>query len=279
QHLHQPVPDVGRPRPHPLQLRRRQRRGLPPGCHPQPRPRVGANGQTRRRRGLRPVPRSHQRHARLLSRAHQRAAAAALAARLDRLHPGAPEHRQDGEPGLGSQHHHGEPPGHRGRVLDGDSAITAADRILLGNTYRELLASIYSRLTWRRFDLSFLLQGRLGYTMNDAFGSGATRLFERFNNLTVAYWTPMKCEGGPNPSVLDGPPGMTAAQQAAIQGCNSYWNPSAGRENPLYNDVNSSSPAYRPGGHWRVRNITVGYTLPASLVSRFRFSSLRVYAP
>ena len=115
QHLHQPVPDVGRPRPHPLQLRRRQRRGLPPGCHPQPRPRVGANGQTRRRRGLRPVPRSHQRHARLLSRAHQRPAAAALAAGLDRLHPGAPEHRQDGEPGLGSQHHHGQPPGRRGR--------------------------------------------------------------------------------------------------------------------------------------------------------------------
>ena len=27
-----------------------------------------------------------------------------------------------------------------------------------------------------------------------------------------------------------------------------------------------------------MRNITVGYTLPASLVSRFRFSSLRVYA-
>src|SRR5213080_4155373 len=115
QHLHQPVPDVGRPRPHPLQLRQRQRRGLPPRCHPQPRPRVGANGQTRRRRGRRLVPRSHQRHARLLSRAHQRAAAAALAAGLFRLHPGAPEHRQDGEPGLGSQHHHGEPPGHRGR--------------------------------------------------------------------------------------------------------------------------------------------------------------------
>ncbi|PYP23686.1 MAG: hypothetical protein DMD51_13535, partial [Gemmatimonadetes bacterium] len=174
---------------------------------------------------------------------------------------------------------YGQKPGDiRVQDLNGDSAITAADRILLGNTYPKLLASIYSRLTWRRFDLSFLLQGRLGYTMNDAFGSGATRLFERFNNLNVAYWTPMKCDGGPNPSVLDGPPGMTAAQQAAIPGCNSYWNPSAGRENPLYNDVNSSSPAYRPGGHWRVRNITVGYTLPASLVSRFRFSSLRVYA-
>src|SRR5256886_11411465 len=115
--------------------------------------------------------------------------------------------------------------------------------------------------------------------MNDAFGSGATRLFERFNNLNVAYWTPMKCDGGPNPSVLDGPPGMTAAQQAAIPGCNSYWNPSAGRENPLYNDVNSSSPAYRPGGHWRERKHTLRYHLPAPPGGRVRFSSNRPYPP
>ena len=174
---------------------------------------------------------------------------------------------------------YGQKPGDiRVRDLNGDSAITAADRILRGNTYPKLLASVYNHLTWGRFDLAFLLQGRLSYTMNDAFGSASTRLFERFNNLNVAYWTPMKCDGGPDPNVLDGPPGMTAAQQAALPGCNAYWNPSAGRENPLYNDVNSSSPAYRPGGHWRVRNITVGYTLPASLVGRFRFASMRIYA-
>jgi len=174
---------------------------------------------------------------------------------------------------------YGQRPGDiRVRDLNGDSAITAADRILRGNTYPNLLASIYNRLTWRRFDLSFLLQGRLGYTMNDAFGSASTRLFERFNNLNVAYWTPQKCDGGPDPTVLDGPSGMTGQQQAAIAGCNSFWNPSAGRENPLYNDVNSSSPAYRPGGHWRVRNITVGYTLPGSVAGHFRFSSFRIYA-
>jgi len=164
------------------------------------------------------------------------------------------------------------------RDINGDSAINAADRVILGNTYPKLIASAYNRLTWRSFDVSFLIQGRLGYTMNDAFGSGATRLFERFNNLDVQFWTPQKCDGGPDPNVYDPVAGMTAAQQAAIPGCNSYWNPSAGRENPLYNDVNSSSPAYRSGGHWRVRNITVGYTLPTSLVSRWQFASVRLYA-
>src|SRR5207244_10492681 len=83
----------------------------------------------------------------------------------------------------------------------------------------------------------------------------------------LPIWTPMKCDGGPDPNVLDGPAGMTAAQQAAIPGCNSYWNPSAGRENPLYNDGNSSSPAYRPGGHWRVRNLTVGCAPAESILA------------
>ena len=174
---------------------------------------------------------------------------------------------------------YGQKPGDiRVADLNGDSAITAADRVIRGNTYPKLLASIYNHLTWGPFDVSFLLQGRLGYTMNDAFSSGATKLFDRFNNLNVPYWTPEKCDGGPDPTKLDGPPGMTAAQQAAIHGCNSYWSPSAGRENPLYNDPNSASPAYRPGGHWRVRNITVGYTLPASIAGHFRFASLRIYA-
>ena len=173
---------------------------------------------------------------------------------------------------------YGQKPGDiRVRDINGDSAITAADRVIRGNTYPNLLASIYNRLTWGPLDLSFLFQGRLGYTMNDAFGSASTRLFDRFNNLNVQYWTPMRCDGGPDPNVLDGPPGVTAQQQAAIPGCNAYWNPSAGRENPLYNDNTSSSPAYRAGGHWRVRNITLGYTLPQRLVSRYRFASLRIY--
>lgn len=166
----------------------------------------------------------------------------------------------------------------RVRDQNGDSAITGADRVLRGNTYPKMIASVYNRLTIGSFDLSFLLQGRLGYTMLDAFGTGSTKLFERFNNLDVEYWTPMKCDGGPNPLTFDGPVGMSGAEQAALPGCNSQPNPSAGRENPIYNDGSSSAAAYRSGSHWRVRNITVGFTLPASMIRRFQFSSARIYA-
>ncbi len=164
---------------------------------------------------------------------------------------------------------YGQKPGDiRVADLNGDGKIDGFDRVIRGNTYPRLIASINNTLTWGPFDFSFLLQGRIGYTMLDGFATG-TKLFERFNNLNVQYWDPVRCAG---------PPGATAAQQAAIPGCNSYPAPSAGRENPLYNDLNYSVMSYRTGTHWRMRNITVGYTLPRSVAEHFRMASLRIYA-
>ncbi len=178
---------------------------------------------------------------------------------------------------------YGEKPGDpRVADLNGDGKIDGYDREIVGNTYPRVIASIYNRLTWGAFDLSFLLQGRIGYTFIDGFREN-TDLFDRYNNLNVQYWTPERCDGGPNPLILDPPAGVTAAQQAAIPGCNVWWSPSAGRQNPPYDDLPSSatgsaSPAYRVGTHWRVRNITFGYTLPSSIVQKVRgVHSMRIY--
>jgi TonB-linked SusC/RagA family outer membrane protein len=173
---------------------------------------------------------------------------------------------------------YGQKPGDiRVADLNGDGKIDGFDRVIRGNTYPRLIASVYNRATWKGFDLSFLLQGRIGYTFQDGFLQGA-KLFERYNFLNVQYWTPEKCDGGPNPNVYDPVAGMTAQQQAALPGCNSVWAPSAGRENPLYNDVNFVAPTYRVGTHWRLRNVTLGYTLPASVARYFKASSVRIYA-
>ncbi len=170
---------------------------------------------------------------------------------------------------------YGQAPGDiRVRDINGDSAITGADRIIKGNTYPRLIVSVYNRLSLGGFDLSFLVQGRIGYTFSDQFGTANNNLFDRFNNLDVQYWTAEKCDGGPNPAVLDGPVGVTGAQQSAIAGCSENPVPSAARQAPIY----ISTKAYRTGTHWRVRNITVGYTLPQSVVRHYRFSSVRLYA-
>jgi TonB-linked SusC/RagA family outer membrane protein len=173
---------------------------------------------------------------------------------------------------------YGEKPGDiRVADLNGDGRIDAMDRQIVGNTYPRLIASVYNRVTWGAFDLSFLLQGRIGYTFQDPFRMG-TELSDRFNNLNVQYWTPGRCDGGTDPTKLDPPAGVTAAQQAAIPGCNVWWSPSAGRGTPLYNDLNYAAPGYRIGTHWRVRNITFGYTVPRSLVRRVQGArTMRLY--
>jgi len=177
---------------------------------------------------------------------------------------------------------YGQKPGDiRVADLNGDGKIDGFDREITGNTYPRLIASVYNRLSWGAFDLSFLLQGRIGYTFKDGFRVG-TDLFDRYNDLNVQYWTPWRCDGGPNPLVYDPPAGVTSAQQAAIPGCNVWWSPSAGRQQPVFdqngNGAPYAAPGYRIGTHWRVRNITFGYTLPKSIVQKVRgVSSMRIY--
>jgi len=177
---------------------------------------------------------------------------------------------------------YGEKPGDiRVADLNGDGKIDGFDRVITGTTYPRLIASVYNRLTWGAFDLSFLLQGRIGYTFRDGFRVG-TDLFDRYNDLNVQYWTPWRCDGGPDPTKYDPPAGVTSAQQAAIPGCNVWWSPSAGRQQPLFDQAGNgapyAAPGYRVGTHWRVRNITLGYSLPKSIVQKVRgVSSMRIY--
>jgi len=175
---------------------------------------------------------------------------------------------------------YGEKPGDiRVADLNGDGKIDGFDRVITGNTYPRLIAGVYNRVSWGPFDLSFLLQGRIGYTFQDGFRIN-TKLSDRSNDLNVPYWTPERCDGGPNPLVVDPPAGVTAAQQAtSASGCNAWWSPSAGRQTPLYDDGSTyAAPGYRVGTHWRVRNIALGFTLPGSVTRLVRgVSSMRIY--
>jgi TonB-linked SusC/RagA family outer membrane protein len=175
---------------------------------------------------------------------------------------------------------YGEKPGDiRVADLNGDGKIDGFDRMITGNTYPRLLASVYNRISWGAFDLSFLLQGRIGYTFRDGFRIG-TNLFDRYGSLNIPYWTPERCDGGTNPNALDPPAGVTAEQQAnSAPGCNVWWSPSAGRQQPVFDDCGTyCAPGYRVGTHWRIRNVTVGFQLPQSVVRVVRgVRSMRIY--
>lgn len=137
------------------------------------------------------------------------------------------------------------------RVVDqnGDGVINAADRVIIGNSYPKWIGSLSNRFAFRNLDLSLLATARLGYMFSDEFSTSNSTLYGRYGNLFVDYWTPE------NPS-------------------NDHPRPDAGREGPQ----DGSSRAYRRGDHVRIRNVTLGYRIPQSVISHFGGNSARIYA-
>ena len=144
------------------------------------------------------------------------------------------------------------------RVVDqnGDGQINADDRVLNGNSYPKWIGSLYNRVTWKWLDVSALLSFRTGYTLFDEFGVANARLDGRYNDLDVQYWSVGRCANAPTDPT-----------------CNENPRPNSGREAPTY----STTRGYTSGSHARVRNITVGVTLPESWVSIFRAKHVRIY--
>lgn len=75
--------------------------------------------------------------------------------------------------------------------LNGDGAITEADRTIIGNTNPDFTGSLTSRLSWKGLSLSFMLQGSYG---NDIFNYNLTDItMSNIGNITQeAYdhrWT------------------------------------------------------------------------------------------
>jgi TonB-linked SusC/RagA family outer membrane protein len=139
------------------------------------------------------------------------------------------------------------------RVIDqnGDGVIDDLDRVIIGRpgTFPKWTGSMANRFQWGNVDLSGLIFARWGYTIDSSLDASQNTLSGRYNNLKVDYWTPE------NPS-------------------NTNPQPLVNQERPI--DIEARR--YKNGSHWRVRNITLGYRVPASLVSRIGGESLRVYA-
>jgi TonB-linked SusC/RagA family outer membrane protein len=134
------------------------------------------------------------------------------------------------------------------RVADvnGDGKIDANDRSIIGDSYPAWEGSLANRVSYGGFDLSALVTAKWNYTFID----GTPRnYFGRYGNIAdMNYWTPT------NP---------TNANPA----------PTTGAVSRLY----ASTRLYTNGSHWRIRNITAGYTLDPRLAGRVGASSLRIY--
>src|SRR6185503_24467 len=107
--------------------------------------------------------------------------------------------------------------------------------------------SLNNRIAYRGFDISALATARIGYHVDDAFTAAYNQLAGRFNNIKANYWTPENQSGTePRPST---------------NGLGQY----------------QSARNYKEASHVRIRDITLGYTLPALFTSRLPSQRARVY--
>ncbi|MGV3558932.1 SusC/RagA family TonB-linked outer membrane protein [Larkinella arboricola] len=134
---------------------------------------------------------------------------------------------------------------------DGDGTITDNDRVFLGNPHPDFTYGINLNLGYKNFDLSAFFQGVQGNQLLNM-----VKRWVDFNNqagnrsLRMLYdsWTPE------NPDavlpILD-------ANDSRSQQPSSYF--------------------IEDGSYFRMKNLTLGYTLPASVASKIRFENVRVY--
>ncbi len=138
--------------------------------------------------------------------------------------------------------------------LDGDGTITTEDREVLGSAIPDFTYGIGFNCEWKGIDLSI-------------FGNGAAG-FMVYDNL---YATLMHSAGGANwhEDILDA------------------WtenNTDTDIPRVIYEDNNGNSNiSDRPGllqkgDYFRVSNITLGYSLPTSLLDQVKISKARIYA-
>ena len=129
--------------------------------------------------------------------------------------------------------------------LNNDGIIDANDRKIIGQRTPKWSGSITNSLKYKNWDFSAYVYTRQGEQLFSTFVSSFMALSGNYNNVNINYWTP------DNPSNKYPEPGNTG----------NYF------KNYRYQDVSFV----------RVGNISLGYSIPKSLLSRWNINKLRVY--
>jgi len=127
---------------------------------------------------------------------------------------------------------------------NGDTAFSPADRIVLGSHNADFIASIGNTLSYKNFELNFLVYFRVG----GMYRVPRPGLVGRYQSNKVNYWTPT------NPS-------------------NEYQQPTQTSDIPL----NWEALTYRKATFAKFKNITLTYRLPKNLTSKMQMNNMAVY--
>ena len=144
------------------------------------------------------------------------------------------------------------------KIVDrnGDYKITSEDRFILGHENPTVTLSMSNYFNYKDFDFSFFLNGAFGQTKS--FDRGWS-LNGRYNGAKVNYWRIIGEDENGNP---------------ISNHSNEAPRPNIDFENPNY----ISSLYKEDASFLRIGQVTLGYTLPKTLLQTVGIQKLRVYA-
>ncbi|PYP79291.1 MAG: SusC/RagA family TonB-linked outer membrane protein [Gemmatimonadetes bacterium] len=131
--------------------------------------------------------------------------------------------------------------------VNNDQKFNDADKVILGNSYPKWTGSYSTRVDYKFLDFGAQAITRQGFTIRNDVERGNT-LAGRYNGVKVDFWTP------DNPS-------------------NTAPRPDKNTESPFFSDARG----YEDGSFVKIRNITVGATVPERYLTRVGAQSLRLY--
>ena len=140
--------------------------------------------------------------------------------------------------------------------VNNDGKITAEDRTFIGNPHPDLTGGVNIGLNWKGFDLSTYLYFSVG---NDIFA--LYKYYTHFGSLQSAYsrdrrdnsWHPVTNPDGIYP----------------------MWATANGESTIAANESNSGY--IEDGSFLRMQTLTLGYTLPKSILNKIKFEKIRIY--
>ncbi|GGF04112.1 SusC/RagA family TonB-linked outer membrane protein [Hymenobacter cavernae] len=140
----------------------------------------------------------------------------------------------------------------RFKDLNGDGVITADDQTYIGNPNPDFTYGLSNTLSFKGFDLNVFLQGSQGndvYNLNRYYTEGGLYGASNAGTITLDRWTG---SGTSNfvPRAVAGDPNS---------------------------NLRVSSHYVENGSYMRIKLLTLGYTLPKSILGRVYAQSLRVY--
>lgn len=137
--------------------------------------------------------------------------------------------------------------------INSDKKITADDRGIIGNNQPDFIYGLTNSFSFKGFDLNIAIQGTKGGEILNL----SRRFFENLEgnaNQLTSVMNRWRSESDPGNGVTPRANARTTGQNNAVS---SRW--------------------VEDGSYIRIQNVTLGYRLPASLISRLKLQQIRVY--